>query len=103
MERELQGGPEAAARRHSGKAILALILGAAAVLAPAPINTPVALVAILVAWKARGELRADPHLRGTVASLAGFILGAGVLVVAFVTFWLPLVVGMGLMAAAARP
>ena len=84
---------DAVARHHSGTAILALVLGATAVFAPTPINTPVALFALLVAWKARGEVRVDPQLRGTIASLAGFILAAGVLVVAFVTFWLPLIVG----------
>lgn len=94
---------DAVARHHSGTAIFALILGAAAVFTPTPLNTPVALFALLVAWKARGELRVEPHLRGTVASLAGFLLAAGVLVVAFFTFWLPLIVGTAMMAGTTWP
>lgn len=94
---------DAVARHHSGTAILALVLGAAAVVAPTPFNTPVALFALLVAWTARSELRGDPHLRGTIASLAGFILAAGVLVVAFLTFWLPLIVGTAVMTGTTWP
>lgn len=99
----MDSAADAVARHHSGTAIFALILGAAAVSTPTPLNTPVALFALLVAWKARGELRCDPQLRGTVASLAGFILAAGVLVVAFVTFWLPLIIGTVLMAGTTWP
>jgi hypothetical protein len=93
----MESDAKAVTRHHSGTAILALILGAAAVFAPTPINTPVALFAVLMAWKARGELRGNPHLHGTIASLVGFLLAAGVLVVAFFTFWLPLIIGTTVM------
>jgi hypothetical protein len=89
----MENDAEATPRHHSGTAIIALVLGVAAVFARHPINTPIALFAILTAVRARSELHRNPQLRGTVASLVGFILAAGVLVVAIFTFWLPLTIG----------
>lgn len=84
---------ETVTRTHSGTAILALILGVAAVIAPIPINTAIAVFAILSALRARSELRANPEQHGAVASVAGFLLATGALVMAAFNFWLPLAIG----------
>lgn len=84
---------ETATRTHSGTAVLSLFLGGAAVIAPIPITTAIAVFAILSALRARSELRANPEQRGTVASVTGFLLATGALVMAAFNFWLPLAIG----------
>lgn len=84
---------ETTPRTHSGTAVLTLILGIAAVIAPLPLNTAIAVFAILTAFRARSELRADPTQGGTVASVAGFLLALGALIMAALNFWLPATIG----------
>jgi|GEM_PF-5373053 len=85
---------QAVVRHHSGMAIIALVLAVAAVVTPTPLNTPIALFALLLALRVRSQLRGNPQLRGTVASLGAFIVALGVLVIAFLSFWLPLIIGL---------
>ena len=62
----------------SDSAVSALVVGvmsmAAIVALPAAI-LPLGVVALVLGWVSRRALRADPSLRGSRLSLAGFLLG----------------------------
>lgn len=90
-------GANHAMRATSGKAVIALVLALVATAAPEPLGTLIAALAIVCALRARVELREHPELRGTVASLIGFMLAAGSLLIAVLTHWLPMVLGAGAM------
>lgn len=83
-------------RPVDGRALASLgvaVLGALLVGVPL-LAAALAVVAIVLALGARGRLRADDGLRGTRASLAGFVLGLGVLAVALGPLLLGWVLGL---------
>jgi len=73
-------------RPVDGKAIASVSLAVVAVLTTQfwIIATVVAIASICLAFASRRSVRADPNLRGTTLSLAGFLIAAGVLVFATV-------------------
>lgn len=78
--------PEASAASRtdagwSGKALIGVACAIVALVTPAPFNLLAAVFAVSAGLLARRDLRQDPRLRGTVASLLAFLLGSVVLVV----------------------
>ncbi|QHC57755.1 hypothetical protein [Rathayibacter sp. VKM Ac-2760] len=73
----------------AGVAVLGALLVGVPLLASA-----LAVVAIVLALGARDRLRADEALRGSRASLVGFVLGLGVLAVALGPLLLGWVLGL---------
>lgn len=73
-------------RPVDGKAIASFSLAVVAVLTTQfwIITTVVAVASVSLALASRRSVRADPNLRGTTLSLAGFLIAAGVLVFATV-------------------
>jgi len=85
-----------------GKAIGSVTLAVAAVVAIQwwAVSTVLAVAAVALALASRRSLRADPMLRGTALSLAGFLIGACVLVFATVG---PALLGLVLVTIAPLP
>lgn len=81
------------ARAYSGRSIVALVIAVVALVTPSPFQILVAIVAIVAALAARNELRRNPELRGTVASLSSFLIGVGCLVVSAFPWVLVAVLG----------
>jgi len=85
--------------RLDGKALVSLLLAIVAVLTSQIwiVATLAAIASIGSALLSRKAVREQPHLRGTVLSLAGFLISVGVLVFATVG---PSMLGMFLFALA---
>lgn len=68
--------------RTDGKAIVSLLLAlvSLACLPLTPVAAVAATAAVACSLASRRELRRDPLLGGTALSLAGFLIGVGVLV-----------------------
>jgi len=72
--------------RLDGKALVSLLLAVVAVLTAQVwiVATLAALASIGSALLSRKAVREEPHLRGTILSLAGFLISVGVLAFATV-------------------
>ncbi|NRG41350.1 hypothetical protein HRK28_10515 [Rathayibacter sp. VKM Ac-2835] len=87
--RTAPGPVDSRALASAGAAVLGALLVGIPLLASA-----LAVAAIVLALGARERLRADDRLRGARASLVGFVLGLGVLAVAFGPLVLGWVLGL---------
>ena len=76
----------------SGAAIAAFVLGLASLVLinGGAVGVPVAVVALVLAFRARADLRVDPALRGTTLSLIGFLAAGVAAAIGFISFVLPL-------------
>lgn len=82
MSMSTSAAPRGSARStvaYSGKAMIGLAAAIVALLAPLPFGLLAAVVAMIAAILSRRDLRDDPGLRGTAASLIAFLVGVGVL------------------------
>lgn len=72
-------------------AIAAFVLGLASLVLinGGAVGVPVAVIALVLAFRARADLRVDPALRGTTLSLIGFLAAGVAAAIGFISFVLP--------------